>query len=76
MVGVGSSYGTAAEERAAELLAWLSEGNGAEGLREMGLPDQVIGLLEAKAQLTDRIACLEQQEASVMRRLVEAVEGL
>ena len=76
MVGVGSTYGSAAEERAAELLSWAFEGDGVAELRRRGLPEEVVALVERKAELTHEIARLEDEEGRVVKELIEAVEGL
>lgn len=65
-----------AAELAAQMLAWVDEADSVQGLREKGLPPNVVELVRLKHGLSQEIATLEDKENQLWKRLVEAVEAL
>ena len=67
---------TPSSDLAAELVAWCREQNGIEGLRERGLPANVIELVEQRHAIEQRIHQLEDEQGWVWKELIAAVEAL
>ena len=67
---------TPSSDLAAELLSWCNEGDGIEGLKERGLPSEVIDLVRERYDLERQINRLEDEQGRVWKELIAAVEAL
>jgi hypothetical protein len=65
-----------AEQLGAEMLAWVQEADGIQGLRAKGVPPHVVELVRLKTAINSEIEVLEGQERRLWLRLIEALEAL